>query len=84
MTTKADYTSEDWDILLRPIANAATNVIAAEMLLVVAFKEMKALGDQWRKSYWSGRAEHCTPLDLLHNLKNKNISTGRIYEVNRR
>ena len=44
MTTQTDYTSEEWTTLLQSPANAATYVITADMSIMGAFKEMKALG----------------------------------------
>ena len=44
MTTKADYTSKEWTTLLQAPANAATYVITADMSVMGALKEMKAMG----------------------------------------
>ncbi|HET6444745.1 MAG TPA: hypothetical protein VFI27_09225 [candidate division Zixibacteria bacterium] len=44
MTTKDDYTTEEWTLLLQATANAATYVMTVDMSVVGAFKEMKAMG----------------------------------------
>ena len=74
MTTKADYTSEEWNILLRAVANAATYVITADMSVVGAFKEMKALGDALKKPTAPAAAQELVDslaADLAEKSKNR-------------
>ena len=44
MTTRADYTVEEWTLLLQAPANAATYLITADMSVIGALKELKAMG----------------------------------------
>jgi hypothetical protein len=44
MTTKEDYTAEEWNLLLLAPTNAATYIMTADMSVVGAVREMKALG----------------------------------------
>ena len=49
MTIKTDYSNEEWNILLQAPTNAATFVMTADMSVMGAFKEMKALGKALEK-----------------------------------
>jgi hypothetical protein len=44
MTTKENYTEEEWHLLLLAPINAATYIMTADMSVVGAVREMKALG----------------------------------------
>lgn len=44
MTTKTDFTPEEWTLLLQAITNSATYVMTADMSVMGALKEMKAMG----------------------------------------
>ncbi len=43
MTTKENYTTEEWNILIMAPPNAATYIITADMSVMGAMREMKAL-----------------------------------------
>ena len=49
MTKKEHYTNEEWKTLLQAPVNAATYVITADMSVIGALKEMKALGTALKK-----------------------------------
>jgi hypothetical protein len=44
MSTKTDFSVEEWTLLLQAITNVATYVITADMSVMGALKEMKAMG----------------------------------------
>ena len=44
MSTKTDFSAEEWTLLLQAITNVATYVITADMSVMGALKEMKAMG----------------------------------------
>ena len=44
MTTKQDYTKEEWDLLMAAPVHAATYLMLADMSLMGVIREMKALG----------------------------------------
>lgn len=43
MTTKADFTDKEWTVLLQALPNAATYVITADLSVVGAMREARAL-----------------------------------------
>jgi hypothetical protein len=43
MTTKTDYTTEEWDVLVKAAPYATTYIITADMSVVGAMREVKAL-----------------------------------------
>ena len=43
MTTKTDYTTEEWDVLVKAAPFATTYIITADMSVVGAMREVKAL-----------------------------------------
>ena len=49
MTTKKDYTTEEWDLLIKAPPAAATYIITADMSVMGAMREMKALGKALKK-----------------------------------
>lgn len=74
MTTKSDYPSEEWTTLLQAPANAATYVITADMSVMGALKEMKALGKAVEKQSAPEAAQELVSslvADLKEKTKNK-------------
>lgn len=74
MTTKTDYTSEEWNILLQAPVNAATYVMTADMSVMGALKEMKALGKALKKPSAPAAAQELVDAlvaDMEEKTKNK-------------
>lgn len=74
MTTKADYTSEEWTTLLQAPVYAATYVITADMSVMGAFKELKALGKAIEKHSAPAAAQELVSAlvaDMQEKTKNK-------------
>jgi len=43
MTIKTDYTTEEWDVLVRSAPYAATYIISADLSIIGSMREMRAL-----------------------------------------
>ena len=85
MTTKEDYTSEEWNILLQAPPNAATYVITADMSVMGALKEMKALGIALKKPTAPAAAQELVDAlvaDIQEKSKNKESIDGPEIEDN--
>lgn len=74
MTTKDDYSPEEWNLLLTAPTNAAVYVMTADMSVMGAFREMKAFGKELEDSHPpAGAQELVTALitDIHEKSKNK-------------
>ena len=84
MTTKADYTTEEWNILLTAPPNAATYVITADLSVMGALKEMKALGKALKKPSAPAAAQGLVDAlvaDIQEKTKNKeSVETQEVQE----
>lgn len=74
MTTKQDFTTEEWNVLTLAPVNAATYVMTADMSVVGAFREMKALGKA---------LEHPTPPENARGLVNALLAEVRAKSQNK-
>lgn len=70
MTTKTDFTIEEWTLLLQSITNVATYVMTADMSVMGAFKEMKAMGKAVEEHQAPPAAQELVGA-LVSNLKEK-------------
>ena len=43
MTTKTEYTTEEWDVLLRSVPYVTTYIISADLTVIGSMREMRAL-----------------------------------------
>jgi hypothetical protein len=84
MTTKADYTTEEWDILLQAPPNAAMYVITADMSVMGALKEVKALSKALKKPSAPAAAQGLVDAlvaDIQEKSKNKeSVETQEVQE----
>jgi len=70
MSTKTDFSDEEWTLLLLAITNAATYVITADMSVMGALKEMKAMGQAVEKQAAPPAAQELVDA-LVSDLKEK-------------
>ena len=74
MTTKADFTNEEWTVLLQTLANVTTYVITADPSIVGAIREARALDKALREPSVSPAAQELVDsvlADLEQKSKNK-------------
>lgn len=70
MSTKADFNAEEWTLLLQSITNSATYVMTADMSVMGALKEMKAMGKAVEELQASPAAQELVG-SLVSDLKEK-------------